>query len=517
VNPVDTQIDGIVAPRRTHPLTPLLTGWRVLAGIVAVVSIQNIAQLVEEFSVRRALIALAVLVGVLVLSILVSALSWWRTTYEVDEDGVTLRSGLLTLTRRSAPRDRIDSVSIERPLMPRILHLAKVRVEVAGGSDSHLDIAYVASGDAETLRREILRAAQQAQAPEAGPDSAELHSAGPGTGAPAEAAARSPRSLDVDAVRSFAYDGVTDGEEIATVPTNRLLHSLLRDLGLLIGLAVTIVWAVAVIGADLLFGDEGLSVGALAGLLPALLLAPQMLFRRVESGWGFVARLTERGLRMRRGLLNTRTDAIAPGRIQKIALSQTLLWRGPDWVAARATVAGIGEEIGETNSAGSVLPVGTREELGRTLDCLMTPLGTDDDLAAARALLTSPARSLAGHRAVHPLLWIKHRTQAVVLLPDAIAVRRGIITRSLEIIPRERIQGVFVTQGLLGRALGAADLSIAVAGASVLVEGLPLASIEALASELAVDAACGRRYGEQETWLRPRRGLPQEPAGAVAA
>src|SRR5699024_10897362 len=87
----------------------------------------------DDFTVRRALIGLAVLASVVVVAIVLAAVSWWFTTYAVDEAGVSLHRGMISRSREYAPRARIESVSVERPLLARVLGLAKVRVEVAGG------------------------------------------------------------------------------------------------------------------------------------------------------------------------------------------------------------------------------------------------------------------------------------------------------------------------------------------------------------------------------------------------
>src|SRR5699024_620399 len=115
----------------------------------------------------------------------------------------------------------------------------------------------------------------------------------------------------------------------------------------------------------LAFWQEGLSFAVIVALLPTAIAVPKYVFGRIESGWGFVSRITERGLRMRRGLANTRTDNIAAGRIQRIELRRPRLWRRPGWTAVTVTVAGI--EDSDENGAESVLPVGTGEELRATL------------------------------------------------------------------------------------------------------------------------------------------------------
>src|SRR5699024_4002395 len=107
-------------------------------------------------------------------------------------------------------------------------------------------------------------------------------------------------------------------------------------------------------------------IPVLVALVPAFIAIPKYVLGRIEAGWGFVSRLTDRGLRMRRGLLNTRTDNIATGRIQRFHLKRPLLWRGPGWTAVTVTVAGI-DDSGE-NGAENALPVGTREELALTID-----------------------------------------------------------------------------------------------------------------------------------------------------
>src|SRR5699024_8088370 len=172
------------ARRRTHPITPLMTGWKIVVGVIAVLAAQNIAQLVDDFTGRRALIGLAVV------AIVLAAVSWWFTTYAVDEAGVSLHRGMISRSREYAPRARIESVSVERPLLARVLGLAKVRVEVAGGGESYLDIEYVRSADAEELRRGIpgVAALDAPATAHDGPQDAEDDGAVPASARPAPGA-----------------------------------------------------------------------------------------------------------------------------------------------------------------------------------------------------------------------------------------------------------------------------------------------------------------------------------------
>lgn len=512
------------APRhRTHPITPLVTGWKVVVGVIAVLTAQNIAQLANEFTIRRALIGLGILLLVVLVAIVLSALSWWFTTYAVDEDGVSVHSGMISRSREYAPRARIESVSIERPLLARLLGLAKVRVEVAGGGESYLDIEYVSSARAEELRLGILEVAAGTPAPptdaapvEAAPadgtsaEASTAHAGGPteGFSAPGRQDARGAAHEHGGRLEEVLYDGVTDGELIARIPTERLVRSLIRDLGFLTGIVMSVVGVV--VAVLLALWQEGFSIAILAALAPTAIAVPKYVFGRIDSGWGFVSRFSERGLRMRRGLANTRTDNIAAGRIQRFDLRRPFLWRGPGWTAVSATVAGIDDD--DENGATSVLPVGTREELRQTLGRLSAPLGTEDDLATIEHLLTARARDLPGLRTPVRWYWIARRTEVSILLPGALVHRSGLVSRKLSIVPRERIQELRLEDGPLARRLGVLDLHVEGAGDSLLLENLRREDALAVHAVLAADARTLRRYRDRESWPRPALA----PVGAAA-
>src|SRR5699024_11912696 len=108
--PGEPSSDAAGAPRhRTHPITPLVTGWKIVVGIIAVLTAQNIARLLEDFTLQRALIGLAAVAAAVVIAIVLSALSWWFTTYAVDDHGVSLHRGMISKSREYAPLARIES------------------------------------------------------------------------------------------------------------------------------------------------------------------------------------------------------------------------------------------------------------------------------------------------------------------------------------------------------------------------------------------------------------------------
>ena len=99
---------------------------------------------------------IGVIVLILVITMVLLWLSWRYTRFRVDGAGVSLRTGVIARKERSASHDRVQSVDISLPFIPRLLGLASLVFDVAGGSDSDITISYLKRAQAEALRDEIL-------------------------------------------------------------------------------------------------------------------------------------------------------------------------------------------------------------------------------------------------------------------------------------------------------------------------------------------------------------------------
>lgn len=531
--------------QRFHPLTPLIAGWKTLAVIVAIISYQGIdgiVNVIQHGVLTTRNVGIGGLIGfaALVISVIVGWLMWRGTRFAITNEGVFVRMRFLSTSRRVAPRERIDSVSIERPLVARLVGLSKVRVELAGGGDSHIDLEYVSRVRAEEIHAHILDLAREDDG-----DATHKTAAVSTEGAPAshldhaESAEQTPSaSLSLgERARTLAYDGDGDGAEIARIPTTRVLHSMLRDADLWIMLVVSVVFGLPFFvwqTYSLVTGGD-FRISSLLGLLPALLAAPRWVFERVESGWGFISRATNSGIRARRGLLNSRSDSLSAFRIQSTLIRQPLLWRTPGWIEVKAHTAG-GERDDDATSP-KVLPVGTQAEAVATLEHLLPPLGSlvehpsmaaprdgGADLSAFRetdlilAYLTLPVSQLPGARPVrHWIQPIASRTHCVALTENAVLVRSGWLAHTLRVIPRERLQNVEMSEGPISRRVHMAELSLQPAEETIGLGGLAVEDATSLFHTLANDAATHRRYANRESWAAPRlRGLRSSVTPPVA-
>lgn len=98
--------------------------------------------------------------GMGVIALLVGGLVTWKTfRYEVGEDRIEIRKGLIRRSRRTIPLERVRGVDVTSTLLHRMLGVAVVRIEAAAGSvgdteDGKLDA--VSAEEAERLRRVLL-------------------------------------------------------------------------------------------------------------------------------------------------------------------------------------------------------------------------------------------------------------------------------------------------------------------------------------------------------------------------
>src|SRR5690606_29569525 len=98
----------------------------------------------------------AVLAVVLLAGFGYSAVAWRMTRYAIDADAVYLQTGVLFRQQRTARLDRVQAIDVVQPLLARILGLAELKIEVAGGSDSAVRLAFLKDDAAQELRNQLL-------------------------------------------------------------------------------------------------------------------------------------------------------------------------------------------------------------------------------------------------------------------------------------------------------------------------------------------------------------------------
>ncbi|MVQ40605.1 PH domain-containing protein [Microbacterium sp. MAH-37] len=518
-----------------HPLTPLLKGGLVLI-IVAGLIVSNmrdrvIGWLVGIFAPEEAVgdmpdgdpvdwvlannLAFVALLGVLVVLIVVIVIFWviWRFhQFRITGSHVEVRKGIVFRSQRRAPLDRVQGVNLTRPFIARLIGLAKVEV-VGAGTDANVELEYLATAKAESVRADILRLASGAR-------SARLAAAG--TAPAATAAPGSMRQQFASSVNS----GVTDliagvdladvaPESVVKIPTGRLVGShVINAIVWLVffGLMFLAVMATVVISSladgEVLRGAVVLGIGLGVGI-PLVIAAVGIAWAQISRSLRYSIAPTENGIRLTFGLLTTVTETLPPGRIFAVEVVQPLLWRPFGWWSVRINrMSGKSASAQQSSTAQQfniVLPVGKRADVERVLGLVLPdapasviPLIWEHGVLGPVA--GDPYRTTA-RRAwwTHPFSW---KRQGYAVSDFALMLRRGVLWRKLAVFPLARMQGIAVNQGPIARAqrVGGAQVHSVTGPVSGRLSGLERDDTMRLVDEVAQAAVTAASRDTSHRW-----------------
>ena len=553
----DLPLPENVTWHRVSLVTPVLEGWKIVTGVLAFVTVQNLDELVRAYRfISEHGFTLGGGIGYYLLGLIafialwvgLGLLSWWRRAYAVDADGVYLRSGILSRKLRTARLPRIQSVDVVHPLLGRIFGLGQLTVEVAGGRDSRVVIGFLTTRELQTLRDRILDLA-----------AGQIDLAGPaveGGAVGAGAEGRDTGGIDnaTSAVRpeGLAPEGAAGSQtapEQCAVPMQAshfqeyplysvegsvLFGSLLRSVSLYLSLILPTV--VIVVGIIAYVVDDPPSGGVLAlatTFISTVAGAFSLVWSRFNSAWNFQAAATPSGIRMRYGLTSDTSRTLPPGRVHGVGIAQPILWRGKDWWKVDVTVAGREDrsQDGQNRQFGNLLlPVGVRDTALRALWLVVPDLGVPDpDRLLAQALTgrdddgvgdpQAPAGSAERGfvrlsrrgRLFRPLTW---RRAAIALTGTCVIIRHGRWRRRVAVFPYERIQSLRVRQGPLARRRGLASLRLDMVAqeVSASITNLDAADAKALAARISQRALHRARAEQLDRWLA-RAVAAAQPAG----
>lgn len=552
----DLPLPENVTWHRVSLVTPVLEGWKIVTGVLAFVTVQNLDELVRAYRfISEHGFTLGGGIGYYLLGLIafialwvgLGLLSWWRRAYAVDADGVYLRSGILSRKLRTARLPRIQSVDVVHPLLGRIFGLGQLTVEVAGGRDSRVVIGFLTTRELQTLRDRILDlAAGQIDLP--GPAVA-------GGAVGASAVGRDTGGIDdaASAVRpeDLAPEGAAGSQtapEQRAVPVQAshfqeyplysvdgatLLGSLLRSSSVYV-LGLTVIGTLAVgilIIVDSMTGGEALTI--ISSYITIVIGTATIVWSQFNSAWNFQAAATPSGIRMRYGLTSDTSRTLPPGRVHGVGIVQPILWRGKDWWKVDVTVAGREDrsQDGQNRQFGNLLlPVGARDTALRALWLVVPDLGVPDpDRLLAQALIgrdddgvgdpQAPAGSAERGfvrisrrgRLFRPLTW---RRAAIALTDTCVIIRHGRWRRRVAVFPYERIQSLRVRQGPLARRrnLAALRLDMVAQEVSASITNLDAADAKALAARISQRALHRARAEQLDRWLA-RAVAATQPAG----
>ena len=432
---------------------------------------------------------LAFIVPVLALLIAVNIggkyLQWTRFTYATGDADIRVEKGLLSRAARSVPYERVQDVSLEQKLVPRLFGLVEVRFETGAGGKEDLTLAYLTEAEGERLR-ELVRERREGTTPAA-------------EAAPVKAQETddTPPLFAMDAKRVFTF-GIFEFS-LAVVA---VIGGLAQQFEFLLPFELWDIdgWQERLAGP----GQQLAGLGPLAqaiGIIFALATLAVLGFttgivRTALREWGFRLDRTDKGLRRRRGLL-TRTDLVMPvHRVQALRLETGFLRRLFGWYSLK--VISLASDSGAANHEAA--PFAHMDEIAPIVaetGFALPPENTewhramdryrlDKMLLASAVLLPAtvvtifiadsiqwliPA-SLLGAAILHH--WWRWRHDRHAIDAKQVYSRHGWISPSLAIGSRVKLQSAEILQGPIARRRGYASLLFGLAGGNLRIHGMPV-------------------------------------------
>ncbi len=464
-----------VAPRRLHPLSPLVSGLAFVA---------------RAWPIALLTIARGVWLPMLVIAaalVVWQWLVWLRTSYGIGSDGLTVRSGIVWRNIQVVPPQRVQQVEVLRQLRHRAAGLAVVRIGLAGGGpNAQVELDALSEQDAEDLASTLERWRARHR---------DATGAEPG-------ATTTPAGLPPPARPPLLR--LTSGQLIIGGLTSRSLWLA----------PFVVLAAVAQFLEDSQFAVDSTDTvrSVVSDSSPVLLLLVLLLVGLVVAAVGtvvnhydLVVEEADDDLVVRRGLLAQRTVTIPRDRVQYVELAAHVVRRRLHLASFDVRTADLGGGGAGSESSTSI-PIGDRDDLESLIPELIRNVELPDTRrhppAAVRRsivrrslrlvpiaalvglLLPGPASAplgasvgaVVGLLVAVPIGWLEGRRLKSGWTTTAIVTERGVISWRRTVVPIRRVQSVGVSQNPFQRRLGLATVRLDVAGS---VGGIVLLDVAA--------------------------------------
>ncbi|WP_415381979.1 PH domain-containing protein [Halosimplex sp. TS25] len=463
----------IEGPRSLHVLTvPYQIAQQGISIAIALV-VFGVPGVSALFGSGRSLLAIAAALAVVlgataIVGYLVA--SYRRFEYELTSDTFDIRSGVFSRRKREIPLRRIQNVDISQNVVQRLLGIAEVGLETAGGGQTEAQLRYVGDEEAERLQSEISRLSRAVEA------------------ADGETAEPEAERFDTIFEMSQRELGV-----LALISVDlRIASFLFFGASIFAPSAVSAfepesIWEYG-IGLESILGAVLGPAAALVGILVLALISGALNAARY---YGFRLDRGEEELRYERGLLQRFRGTIPLSKVQTLTVRENVLARALGYAALTIETAGYTPTSGESNGSQSAIPVAERDRVVSLARSLEAFDATGFERPPKRARLRYAFRYAIGLAVVVALLYLgtvvtdyglfwyvpllglplvpvaahlKWANRGYALGEEHVVTRNGFWVRKQKVVPYHRVQTVFTTETIFQRRRDLATVTIDTAG-----------------------------------------------------
>ncbi|SIR84053.1 PH domain-containing protein [Natronorubrum thiooxidans] len=444
---------------------------------------------------------------------------YYRFEYGVTPDTFDVSSGVVARRSREIPYGRIQNVDVKQGVLQRLLGLAIVSIETAGGGNTEASLNFVSESDANRLQEQIRRRTADVKDRRRKRDREAVAADGQ------ESAADAPNGIEGDNAALGDEDGTSleDGVSEPRRPHRQRLFDLEARELLLYSFtsfrpaavaAVLFVFFLAtdriidlfVITAQPLGGPAALGEGtptsygiltvvsAINGILITYLLSVAYTF---GTYYGFQLGRADDDFVYERGLLQRYSGSIPVEKVQSVTVTENPLQRLIGYAGLWVETAGYGpESSGGSQSAVPLAKQGRVHQFTENLTDVETPTFHSPPTLARRrylvryslvaTLVVAAVFALAQvtplerwylaavvFAAVPPAAHLKYVHLGYFVGDDHLVIRRGFWKRRTTVIPYYRIQTVSTRRSIFQRRLGLASLVVDTASSQTFVWATP--------------------------------------------
>jgi putative membrane protein len=462
-----SDFDGTAAVDGPRNLSKLTIPYRLAQQgltIALFLFFAGIPGMTAVFGRRGGLVGIVGVVGLAAAAVGYAVVWYRRYEYELTADTFDIRSGVFSRREREIPLRRIQNVDISQSVVQRVLGLAVVGLETAGGGETEAQLKYVAEEEADRLQAEVSR----------------LRRASEGT------------SGDSEPEPTETVFAITERElgVLALVSTDFRVVSLL-----FFGASLAGPQAFDVLDDAFVASPEslvGALVGPVAGLLGVLVLGLVSGAINAARYYGFTLARGEDELRYERGLLQRYSGTIPLSKVQTLTIRENLLARRLGYAALSIETAGHVATGGDGGGSQSAIPLAERDrvvELARSLEPATLDTFERPPRRARRRYAARYALALLGIAGLVALVtttldlrpyWLvpvgalvlvpmaahlKWRHRGYVLGEDHVVTRNGFWTRRTKVVPYHRVQTTVSTETIFQRRRDLGTVVVDTAGA----------------------------------------------------